>query len=233
LRRRWHAVALGAAAALLSLWIPWILRVSRASGLRADETNSAIVSHNSAKIDTPSIALLPFRGLSGEPDYLLDGMTDGVINALGRSTEARVISRQSAMHFKNTTKSRELIAQELGVDYLVDGVVERRGTIVSVSIRVWGERPMTTVSSRSLVEQDREIPTIQRRVALSILETLPTRSRRAGVMATTTSIDPSAYEAYLKGRYHTERFVPAGIDESIRQFELAISHEPMSGFHGH
>jgi len=76
-----------------------------------------------------SIAVLPMENLSGDPeqDYFADGMTQALINELGRISNLRVISRQSALQYKGSKKPLEKIAGELGVDAVLEGAVERSG----------------------------------------------------------------------------------------------------------
>src|SRR5712692_2104759 len=79
-----------------------------------------------------SLAVLPFRNLSGDPgqDYFADGMTDQLINDLGRIKALRVISRTSTGRYKGTGKSVSELARELNVDAMVEGSVMRSGNRV-------------------------------------------------------------------------------------------------------
>ena len=75
------------------------------------------------------LAVLPFVNLSGDPreDYLADGMTEEIITQLGslEPSQLGVIARTSSMQYKGAQKSAAQVAQELGVDYLLEGSVRR------------------------------------------------------------------------------------------------------------
>ena len=70
-----------------------------------------------------SIAVLPFRNLSGDPaqDYFADGLTEVLITSLSKIRSLRVLSRSSAMTYKHTSKKVTQIAREVNVDTVVDG----------------------------------------------------------------------------------------------------------------
>jgi len=86
----------------------------------------------------PSLAVLPLQSLSGDPnqEYFADGITDEIITDFAQAGSLRVISRTSAMRYKNTTKPARQIGKELGVDALVEGTVERVGTHVRVRVQL-------------------------------------------------------------------------------------------------
>src|SRR5713101_3134088 len=81
-----------------------------------------------------SLAVLPLKNLSGDPtqEYLADGMTEALIGRLSNIHDLRVISRTSAMHFKDTQLSVPEIARTLRVDALVEGSVIREGSRIRV-----------------------------------------------------------------------------------------------------
>ena len=82
-----------------------------------------------------SIAVLPLVNVSGDAsqEYFSDGMTDELITELGQIRELRVISRTSAMTYKQTRKSVPEIARELNVDAIIEGAVMRSGNRVRIS----------------------------------------------------------------------------------------------------
>jgi len=84
--------------------------------------------------EKPSIALLPFSNLSGDPEqeYFSDGLADDLITLLSRSRSLFVIARNSSFTFRGRTIDVKQIARELGVRYVVEGSVRRAGGGVSV-----------------------------------------------------------------------------------------------------
>jgi len=98
-----------------------------------------------------SIAVLPLVNLSGDlgQQYFADGVTDALITELGKVSSLRVISRQSVMRYKGSSKSLPQIARELGAEALIEGSVVRDGHRVAVSANlidafneehIWAER---------------------------------------------------------------------------------------------
>jgi len=135
-------------------WIATIPRVGyRFVGLPAEpmeEIGGPKVS-TTEREHRPSIAALPFANLSGdkEQEYLADGITEDIITALTRFRWLFVIARNSSFAYKHKTLDAKLIAQELGVEYLIEGSVRRSGQQVRISAQlveatsgkhIWAER---------------------------------------------------------------------------------------------
>src|SRR5205814_8914472 len=99
----------------------------------------------------PSIAVLPLANLSGdkEQEYLADGITEDIITALTRFRWFFVIARNSSFAYKYKSLDAKQIAQELGVQYLLEGSVRRSGRQIRISVQlvdatsgkhIWAER---------------------------------------------------------------------------------------------
>jgi TolB-like protein/cytochrome c-type biogenesis protein CcmH/NrfG len=104
-----------------------------------------------AAIDTPSIAVLPFTNMSGNPEqeYFSDGITEDIITELSRFRELFVIARHSSFAFKGKTVTVQQVGRELGVEYVLEGSVRRVGTRVRITAQlvdtrtgahIWAER---------------------------------------------------------------------------------------------
>ena len=100
---------------------------------------------------TPSIVVLPFKNLSNDPqqDYFSEGITDDIITDLSKIGSLRVVARQSANHFINTEASHEEVAIDLGVNYIIEGSLQKSGDRVRINIQLtdvekgqhlWAER---------------------------------------------------------------------------------------------
>ena len=97
------------------------------------------------------IAVLPFDNLSGDPeqDYFSDGLTEDIITELSRFTDIDVLSRNSTFQYKGRSVKAEILGQELGASYILEGSVRRGGKRVRVTAQlidtkrgdhVWAER---------------------------------------------------------------------------------------------
>jgi tetratricopeptide (TPR) repeat protein len=155
-------------------------------------------------------------------------MTDGVIGALGRLGGVRVISRQSAMHYKNSTKKLPEIAEELGVDYLVEGSVARDGDSIRLQARLVRPQPEQQVWAEAYDRPSTRAISLHDSVAISV-------ARAAGAsiepgeesrMSLAREVDPKVYEAHLQGRFFLDQGRPETLDKAAAFFESAMTLDP-------
>ncbi|NJM30886.1 MAG: hypothetical protein HC855_12995 [Rhizobiales bacterium] len=153
------------------------LRASR----RADTPRAASPAHDAAPPplpDKPSIAVLPFINLSGDPShgFFADGMTEDIISALTRIRELFVISRSSSFVYKAQQIRADVAAKELGVRYILEGSVRVAGTRVRVNAQLidglsgntaWAERYEGAIDDIFAVQDE-----ITRNIALAMEVTL-------------------------------------------------------------
>jgi TolB-like protein/DNA-binding winged helix-turn-helix (wHTH) protein/Tfp pilus assembly protein PilF len=178
------------------------------------------------------LAVLPFENLSGDPEqgYIGDGLTEEMIAELGRLDPSRlgVIARTSVMAYQSTTKSVAEIARELGVAFVLEGSVRReadRVRIVAQLIRasdqthVWAERYDRDLGS-ILSLQSEVAGAIARETRITLSKTAEKRLRSV------PTVDPEAYQSYLKGRFFLNRRTGDAIQRAMEQFERAIAIEP-------
>ncbi len=88
--------------------------------------------------EKPSIAVLPFDNLSGDPeqDYIADGMTENIITALSYIPEIFVIARNSTFTYKGKAVKAQEVAEDLGVRYILEGSVQRAGDRVRITAQL-------------------------------------------------------------------------------------------------
>jgi TolB-like protein/Flp pilus assembly protein TadD len=176
-----------------------------------------------------SIAVLPLENLSGDPEqeYFADGMTEALVSHLGRISSLRVISRTSAMHYKGTTKRLPEIANELGVDIVVEGSVLRSGDRVRITAQLIHLNPEQHLWAESYERDLGDVLTLQGDVARAIARQVDAKltpqehARLAGVR----TVNPEAYEAFLKGRQVFERW-PGLSEKAVEYFQEAIDRDP-------
>jgi TolB-like protein len=177
-----------------------------------------------------SLVVLPLKNLSGNPEqeFFVDGMTEELIGQLSKIQELRVISRTSAMTFKDTHKSVPEIAQALHVDAIVEGSVMRDGRQVRVSVQLIRGATDEHIWSEKYERNYAGILVLQEEVARSIVTHIKgamTASAQAGLRAS-TPLDPLAYENYLKGRYYLNQRTEEALKKSIVLFQDAIARDP-------
>jgi len=102
------------------------------------EDGAAVIEGAPEAPDKPSIAILPFRNLSGDPEqeFFADGITEDIINALSKISRMRVIARNSAFAYKGQARDLRHVAQELGVRYILEGSVRSGGNRLRITAQL-------------------------------------------------------------------------------------------------
>lgn len=178
------------------------------------------------------LAVLPFENLSGNPDqeYFSNGLTEEMITQLGRLEPDRlgVIARTSAMQYKNGRKDTRQIADELGVDYILEGSVRREGDRVRVTAQLIQARDRSHLWAEDYDRDLRDILALQSEVAGAIAQQIrvkltPQQHARLGQAA---PVNAEAYENYLKGRFFWNKRTVEGHQRAIEFFERALALDP-------
>ena len=177
-----------------------------------------------------SLAVLPLENLSGDPsqEYFVDGMTDELTTNLAKIKSLRVISRSSAMQYKNARTPLAEIARSLHVDAVVEGSVVRSGDKLRITAQLIDARTDQHLWAEEYDRDMRDVMALQGEVARDIAQKIRiavTPEERAQ-LTSSRRIDPEAYEAYLKGRYFWNKRTEAGIKKAIAYFEQSIAKDP-------
>jgi TolB-like protein len=156
--------------------------------------------------DIRSVAVLPLTNLIGpDQEYFVEGMHEALIQELGQVGALKtVISRTSVMRYAATKKSISEIAKELSVDAVVEGSVFRAGDSIRVQLHLIGAVPREhQLWAATFDGEMRNALALQRTVASAIARqirvglTAPEQAR----LTNARTVDPVAYQLYLKGRY--------------------------------
>jgi len=159
------------------------------------------------EVDAPitSLAVLPFKNISGDPqqEYFVDGMTEALISELAKIRSIKVISRTSAMHYKDTTQTLPEIARELGVDGLVEGSAMKADNEVRITAQLIRAATDEHLWAESYTETLENVLKVQATVALTItteIKAVVTPDERSRVNAAKT-VNLAAYELYMQARH--------------------------------
>jgi TolB-like protein/DNA-binding winged helix-turn-helix (wHTH) protein/Flp pilus assembly protein TadD len=198
--------------------------------LVASLTAWKLLSRNGPPPIIRSLAVLPLENLSGDAsqDYFSDGMTDELISELGQINDLRVISRTSAMAYKNTHRTLPQIAQELNVDAVVEGAVLRSGGQVRITAELIMAATDKQLWGKSYEGDLRDTLTLQSQVARAIAEHVRVEltPRERSVLNNVNDVSSEAHEAYLKGRYFWNKRTADGLGKAIDYFNEAIERSP-------
>jgi TolB-like protein/DNA-binding winged helix-turn-helix (wHTH) protein/Flp pilus assembly protein TadD len=177
-----------------------------------------------------SIAVLPLENLSNDPEqqYFVEGMTDEIITDLAKLPGIRVISRTSAMQYKNTHKTMPEIARELKVDAVVEGTVLRVGNRVRIRTQLVYAPADRHIWAQAYERDLKDVLTLQANLAQDIAGEIQLKltSQQRANLGTAHIVDPEAHELYLKGRYFWSKRDQEGFTKAIEYFQQAIAKDP-------
>jgi TolB-like protein/Tfp pilus assembly protein PilF len=174
----------------------------------------------------PTLAVLPFANLNGEParDYFADGVTDALITELARIQTVRVISRQSVLHLKGSTRKLEEIARDLGVDGIVEGAALHEGNRVRLTAQLILTEPERHVWAQSydcdmsavLTTQGEAARAIAECVADALKPAVPMKPAPGAPGPKGAPVAPEIVEAYLKVRFECDKMSAEGIEKALQ-----------------
>jgi serine/threonine-protein kinase len=177
-----------------------------------------------------SVAVLPFENMSTDPEneYFSDGITDDIIAQLSKISALKVISRTSSMQYKKTTKKITAIAEELGVGAVLEGSVRRAGQRVRIVAHLVDPKSEKHLWGDTFDRNLSDIFEVQSEVAQQITGALsvalsPEEKQRVEKKATT---DADAYNLYLLGRFHANKWAEAEVLKAIDYYQLAVAKDP-------
>ncbi len=183
--------------------------------------------------DKPSIAVLPFENLSGDPEqeYFSDGITEDIITALSRIRRFFVIARNSTFAYKGTSPDVRRVAKELGVRYLLEGSVRKAAGRVRISAQliegttgnhVWAERYDRDLEDVFAVQDE----IIQ--IVVGTIEPELGKAERERAKAKKLE-DLDSWDLYQRGMYHVQKRTKEDLHEARPLFERAIESNPTFG----
>ncbi|MGC9947090.1 MAG: tetratricopeptide repeat protein [Bryobacteraceae bacterium] len=177
-----------------------------------------------------ALAVLPLQNLSNDPsqEYFTDGMTDELITDLAQLHELKVVSKTSIMQYKGVRKTLPQIGRELGVDAVVEGSVLRSGNRMRITAQLIRAATDRHLWAHSFEGDLRDVLTLQAQVAEAITGAvkLNLTSAERQRFRSARPMNPEAYDAYLRGRYHLNRRDAEGFEQAIGYFNQSLEESP-------
>jgi TolB-like protein/DNA-binding winged helix-turn-helix (wHTH) protein/Tfp pilus assembly protein PilF len=197
----WLAVALGT----ITVMVLGLL------GLNVGGWRDRLLRKNAPSTEKIRLAVLPFEDLGHDPsqEYFTDGVTEEMIEQLGRLQPERlgVIARGSVMHYKHSDQSADRVAKELGVQYILEGSVRHEGHRVRITAQLIDARDRTHLLAQDYDGDLSDVLALQLKVAQRVADAirlkLTPQKNAAGLGR--RSVDPEAYQLYLRARYELNR----------------------------
>ena len=209
--------------------IAWPVRVYRVrlSG-EAAQSRPAL-----ALPDKPSIAVLPFTNMSGDPeqDYFADGMTEDIITGLSRARWLFVIARNSSFAYKGRSTDVKQVAHELGVRYVLEGSVRKVGERVRISAQLaegtsgrqlWAKRYDRELSDIFAMQDE-----ITETIIGAVEPELGKVERRRSAGKRPDNLD--AWDLYQRGMSHLYEYTKDDLQRARQYFAQAIARDPQLG----
>ena len=180
--------------------------------------------------DKPSIAVLPFQNMSGDPEqeYFADGMVEEIITALSRNKQLFVIARNSSFTFKGRAVDIKQVARDLGVRYVLEGSVRKSGNRIRITgqlidaasgAHLWADRYDGALEDVFEL-QDQVAASVVGAIAPSVTQAEMERAKRKP----TSSLD--AYDYFLRAQAAHWQFTKEATDQAIGLYEQAIALDP-------
>lgn len=175
-----------------------------------------------------SIAVMPFSDMSAARDqeFFCEGMSEEIINALGRVPGLRVASYTSSLRFKGKAADPQTIGRELNVAWLLEGSVRKAAAAVRIAVQLVRADDGFSVWSGRFDRTLDDIFSIQDDIAATIADTLTQRVGKAAPLVTSKTSNNEAYSLYLEGRYLWNKRPGDVVWQAIDRFERAISIDP-------
>jgi TolB-like protein/Tfp pilus assembly protein PilF len=150
----------------------------------------------------PSVAVLPFANLSGDPaqEFFSDGMTEEILNVLVKIPDLKVAARTSVFAFKGQGGDVREIGKKLGVSHIVEGSVRRDGAQIRITAQLIRVTDGFHVWSETYDREVKSVFAVQDEIAKKIAGQLKGTLAKAEAPVARTDIGPAAYEDYLKAR---------------------------------
>jgi len=195
----------------------------------AGEPSPVAASAEEAAPTVRSLAVLPLDDFSEEEGgaYFTAGLHEELISQLSRSTTTRVLSRTTVAEYDRSGKTMPTVAEDLGVDAVVEGSVFRSGNRVRITLQLIHGPSDTHLWAESYEGTTEDAIGLQRQVAESMAtaiqaEVFGSEESSAG---TRMAASPRAQEEYLKGRYDQFKGTPEGLQSALHHFRKALEDD--------
>lgn len=179
------------------------------------------------------LAVLPFANITSDSsqEYFSDGLTEEMITQLSilQPRRLKVIGRASIMRYKAVTTPIDQIGRELNVAYVLTGSVRREGDRVRIGAQLVRTREQEQVWSDDFDRELTDILALQGDVAKGVAKSLALvlLPAEVAVLDRGRTVNPRAYEAYLKGHEYARRLSSADLDLALQFFELAMREDSL------
>jgi len=199
--------------------------------LMDSESPKPLVEEQLELPDKPSIAVLPFTNMSGDPsqEYFSDGLTEQIINGLCKVSNLFVIARNSSFAYKGKAVSVKQIAKELGVRYILEGSVQRAGDRVRITAQLIDATTDYHMWSETYDRELEDIFALQDEITMKILWEMNakvTHGEQALIWTEGMRVGIKAYDAFMRGLEHFYLMNKEDNSQARSYYQASLDIEP-------
>jgi TolB-like protein/class 3 adenylate cyclase/Tfp pilus assembly protein PilF len=211
-------------------WEPADWKVEVASVVKPVTAASPSADVSLALPDKPSIAVLPFQNIGGDPeqDYFADGLVEDIITALSSFNSLFVIARNSSFTYKGRPVDVKQVGRELGVRYVLEGSVRKAAKQLRITAQLIDSSTGMHLWAQRFDGSLEDIFDLQDRITLGVVGPIAPRLERAEIERAkrkpTESLD--AYDYYLRGVADLQTITKQSNETALKQFYRAIEIDP-------
>jgi TolB-like protein/class 3 adenylate cyclase/tetratricopeptide (TPR) repeat protein len=180
--------------------------------------------------DKPSIAVLPFQNMSGDPEqeYFADGMVEDIITALSRFRSLFVIARNSSFTYKGKAIDIKRVGRELGVRYVLEGSVRKAGSRVRITGQLIEAATGAHLWADKFDGELEDVFELQDHVTSNVVGVIGPRIEQIEIerILRKPTDDLVAYDCYLRGLAGWNRWTRASNEEALQMFSTALELDP-------
>ncbi|SEP24393.1 adenylate cyclase [Rhodospirillales bacterium URHD0017] len=181
--------------------------------------------------DKPSIAVLPFQNMSGDPEqeYFVDGLVEEIITALSRFTSLFVIARNSSFSFRGRAVDIKEVGRTLGVRYVLEGSVRKAGGRVRITGQLLEAETGVHLWADRFDGAQEDVFELQDAITEKVVVALAPRVERAEIDRSRkkASTNLSAHDFYLRGLSAYQLITRESINDAVGLFRQALAHDPL------
>jgi len=177
-----------------------------------------------------SLAVLPFVNAGADPllEHIADGITESIINSLSQLAGLRVVPRSLAFRYKGLQADPATVGLALNARTILTGRVVQHGDILNIQAELVDTQTESQLWGEQFRQNTSDLLTVQQEIAWQISEAL--RLKLTGAqkkkLRKRATVNPEAYQEYLRGRYHWNNFSPDSLRRARDHFERAVSLDP-------
>jgi eukaryotic-like serine/threonine-protein kinase len=200
-----------------------------AAALRGLLSGSAVRLPKTSRLRGKSLAVLPFvNAADPQLDYLADGITESIINSLSQLANMRVVPRSLVFRYKGLQTDPATVGVALNVRNILTGRITQHGDVLTIQAELVDTSAESQLWGEQFHQKFSDVLAVQEEIAWQISEALRLKLTAAQKkkLRKRATVNPEAYQAYLRGRHQWNSWTPEGFRRALEEFQKAIDLDP-------